>query len=420
MSEKKKIKWQEFRRIFGKYTRRCAVSCALLFGLILTARPLSVAVQADTVTEASIKEKENQIANAKKERQQVQSSISNLKNMKASLESKKADLNTYVTQLDSKLTQIQQNIDSLKQQIEDKEADITKTEAELQEAENTQQEQYENMKKRCQFIYEKGDTYMMEILLKSASFGDLLNKAYYIEQLSNYDQNLLGRYKEQTKLVAATKEALEEEKQTLDDEKKAVEEEEANMTALLSEKKQQIASTESEIAESASTIEEYEAQMNQQTSAIAALEASVAADKQALANQRKYSGGVFTWPAPSYSYISSEFGYRVHPIYGRTIFHSGLDMAAPSGSPILAAADGVVVAATYESSMGNYVMINHGDGLYTIYMHASALYVSAGQEVSAGQQIAAVGSTGNSTGPHLHFSVRLNGSYVNPWNYLGR
>ena len=159
--------------------------------------------------------------------------------------------------------------------------------------------------------------------------------------------------------------------------------------------------------------------MNQQTSAIAALEASVAADKRALESQRKYSGGAFVWPAPSYSYISSEFGYRVHPIYGRTIFHSGLDMAAPSGSPILAAADGVVVAATYESSMGNYVMINHGDGLYTIYMHASALYVSAGQEVSAGEQIAAVGSTGNSTGPHLHFSVRLNGSYVSPWNYLG-
>ena len=199
-----------------------------------------------------------------------------------------------------------------------------------------------------------------------------------------------------------------------------MEAEESNMTALIAEKKNQIASTESEIAESASTIEEYESQLNQQTSAIAALEAAVAADKRALASQRKYSGGAFVWPAPSYTYISSEFGYRVHPIYGRTIFHSGLDMAAPGGSPILAAADGVVVAATYESSMGNYVMINHGDGLYTIYMHASALYVSSGQEVSAGDQIAAVGSTGNSTGPHLHFSVRLNGSYVSPWNYLGQ
>ena len=382
-------------RLSGKYFWRCAAFCALLFGFMVVAEPLAFTVLADEVTEESIKEKENQIEAAKQERKQVQSSISNLKTMKANLENKKADLNTYVTQLDAQLTEIQGNIDSLKQQIENKEADITRTETELQEAENTQQAQYENMKKRCKFIYEKGDTYMLEVLLQSANFGDFLNKAYYIEQLSNYDQNLLKRYQEQTKLVAATKEALEEEKQTLDDEK-------------------------SEIAESASTIEEYESQLNQQTSAIAALEAAVAADKRALASQRKYSGGAFVWPAPSYTYISSEFGYRVHPIYGRTIFHSGLDMAAPGGSPILAAADGVVVAATYESSMGNYVMINHGDGLYTIYMHASALYVSSGQEVSAGDQIAAVGSTGNSTGPHLHFSVRLNGSYVSPWNYLGQ
>ncbi len=404
----------------SRQIQRCAVSCALLFGFITLSRPAAYAVYADTVTEESIKAKESQIEEAKQERQNVQNNISSLKNMKAELEDKKSDLNAYVTELDAKLTQIQENVDSLKQQISEKEEEITKTEEELEEAEETQQTQYENMKKRCQFIYEKGNSYLLETLLKSATFGDLLNKAYYIEQLSNYDQELLQRFKAQTELVKTTKEALEEEKETLAEEKEAVEEEEANMESLIKEKKAQIASTESEIAESAATIEEYESQMSQQNSTIAALEAAVAADKQTLAAQNsKYTGGAFVWPAPSYTYISSEFGYRTHPIYGRTIFHSGLDMAAPSGSPILAAADGVVVAASYESSMGNYVMINHGNGLYTIYMHASALYVSSGQEVSAGDQIAAVGSTGNSTGPHLHFSVRLNGSYVSPWNYLG-
>lgn len=406
-------------RKYGRMVRRCAVCCALLFGFIACAEPAAFSVSAETVTEDTIKEKESQIEAAKQERQQVQESISSLKDMKASLESKKSDLTSYVEEMDSQLTEIQNNIDSIKQQIEEKEADIEETEEELEEAEATQQEQYENMKKRCQFIYEKGDTYMLEVLMKSSSFGELLNKAYYIEQLSSYDTNLLKRFREQAELVKKTKEALEEEKETLDEEKAAVEEEEANMEALIEEKKQQIASTESEIAESAATIEEYEQQMSAQTSTISALEASVAADKQTLANQnRKYTGGTFVWPAPSYTYVSSDYGYREHPIYGRTIFHSGLDLAAPSGSSILAAADGVVVAASYESSMGNYVMINHGDGLYTIYMHASALYVSAGQEVSAGDTIAAVGSTGNSTGPHLHFSVRLNGSYVSPWNYL--
>jgi murein DD-endopeptidase MepM/ murein hydrolase activator NlpD len=108
----------------------------------------------------------------------------------------------------------------------------------------------------------------------------------------------------------------------------------------------------------------------------------------------------------------------MHPTLGVQKMHNGIDLAAPTGSSILAAYSGTVVAAAYSSTMGNYIMIDHGDGLYTIYMHASALYVSTGQEVSAGQNIAAVGSTGRSTGPHLHFGVRLNGSYVSPWNYL--
>ena len=95
-------------------------------------------------------------------------------------------------------------------------------------------------------------------------------------------------------------------------------------------------------------------------------------------------------------------------------------MAAPSGSPILAAYDGKVVASDYNASMGKYIMIDHGNDLYTIYMHASALYVSKGETVAKGQEIAAVGSTGRSTGPHLHFGVRLNGSYVSPWNYLSK
>jgi murein DD-endopeptidase MepM/ murein hydrolase activator NlpD len=127
---------------------------------------------------------------------------------------------------------------------------------------------------------------------------------------------------------------------------------------------------------------------------------------------------MFCFPAPSYTRISDDYGERVHPVLGVTMFHNGVDMAAPSGSPILAAYDGEVVAAAYSGSMGNYVMIDHGDGLYTIYMHASALYVSKGQTVTKGQNIAAVGSTGRSTGPHLHFGVRLNGSYVSPWGYI--
>ena len=129
---------------------------------------------------------------------------------------------------------------------------------------------------------------------------------------------------------------------------------------------------------------------------------------------------MFKWPAPSYTRISDDYGNRIHPILGVQQFHNGVDMAAPGGSPILAAYDGKVVASAYNASMGNYIMINHGDGLYTIYMHASALYVSTGDTVTRGQKIAAVGTTGRSTGNHLHFSVRKDGAYVSPWNYLSK
>ena len=168
------------------------------------------------------------------------------------------------------------------------------------------------------------------------------------------------------------------------------------------------------------TVKEYEADIAEQNETIKALEAIVAEERKKLAAEqgRKYDGGVFAWPAPSYTRISDDYGNRTHPILGTQQFHNGIDMAAPGGSAILAAYDGKVVAAAYSGSMGNYIMIDHGDSLYTIYMHASALYVSKGQEVNRGDKIAAVGSTGRSTGNHLHFSVRLNGSYVSPWSYL--
>ena len=178
----------------------------------------------------------------------------------------------------------------------------------------------------------------------------------------------------------------------------------------------------SDIKNKEAAIAEYEADIAAQNETIAALEKAVAEEKAKLAAEQgmRYDCGIFTWPAPSYTRISDDYGTRIHPILGVQQFHNGIDMAAPGGSPILAAYDGTVVAAAYINSMGNYIMIDHGDSLYTIYMHASALYVSKGQEVSKGQKIAAVGSTGRSTGNHLHFSVRKNGSYVSPWSYLGK
>ncbi|MBO4458047.1 MAG: peptidoglycan DD-metalloendopeptidase family protein [Butyrivibrio sp.] len=370
------------------------------------------------VTEESIKAKEAQISDQKKERDKLKSAKTNLEKVKKELETSKSDLDKYITQLDASLTDIQNKIDELKGNIEKKEDEIQQTTAELEEAEQIQEAQYEAMKKRIKFIYERGDVIYMELLMEAGSFGDMLNKAVYIEKLSAYDRNKLNEYIATTKLIALTKEELEQEKETLDATKSSKETEEANMQDLLDTKGKELNNVKSDISAKEAAIAEYEAEIKAENDAIAALEREVASDKAALYNRHKYDGGMFTMPCPNYSRVSDDYGVRVHPTLGVTKMHNGVDFAAPAGSPILAAYSGTVVAADYNSTMGNYVMINHGDGLYTIYMHCSAVYAAKGQDVSAGTKIAAVGSTGRSTGNHLHFGVRLNGAYISPWNYL--
>lgn len=370
------------------------------------------------VTEESIKEKENQISNAKKERDSLKNAKTDLEKVKKELETSKSNLNSYITKIDASLTEVQSNIDNLNEQITAKEAQIQTTTAELAAAEEVQKNQYEAMKKRIKFMYERGDTMYMELLMKSGSFAEMLNKADYIEMLSAYDRKKLEEYKATTQLISVTKQALEEEKKTLDEAKATKESEQANLETLLQQKSSELNTVQANITDKEAAIKEYEEEIKAENAAIAALEREVAADKAALYSRYTYDGGMFTWPCPGYTRISDDYGMRMHPTLGIEKMHNGIDLAAPGGTPILAAYNGTVVAAAYEGSMGNYIMISHGAGLYTVYMHCSALYVSKGQDVTAGTKIGAVGTTGRSTGNHLHFGVRLNGAYVSPWNYL--
>ena len=374
--------------------------------------------------EQDIKEKQGQIKQAQEDKKKIQKSISNVQEMVDKLDAEKENLANYVTKLDADLDEIQEKIAQLKEMIEEKEEEIAETEADLLEAQQIQLEQYEAMKKRIKFMYEKGDTYYLELILSASNFGDMINKADYIEQLSGYDKKKLEEYVANCEYVEACKEALESEKELLDEAKAQVEAEEENLETLISQKEKEITAKEYDINNKEAAIREYEAELEEQTTIIKTLEAAVIEQKKKLAeesgNAIKYDGGMFAWPAPSYTRVSDEYGWRIHPILGVKQFHNGVDLASPGGSPILCAYDGEVVAADYSSSMGNYIMVNHGDGLYTIYMHASAVYVSKGEKVVRGEKIAAVGSTGRSTGNHLHFSVRYNGDYVSPWNYLSK
>lgn len=405
-----------------RYLKKYICMLLLLTAVFLQAGRVR-AVSFSSITSESIREKEGQISEAQDEKNQLSSALTDIKALKGELEKEKANLENYVVALDNNLAEIQKKISELNGMIVEKEEEIRVTEGELEAAIQKQEEQYAAMKLRIQMMYEQNDNYYLETILRAESFADLLNKLDYIQMVMDYDDQKLQEYILIRQYVEVCKEELNAEKEVLDEAKAGVEQEEASLAQLISDKETEIVAKQGDISNKEAAIAEYEAEIQAQNELIASLEAAVAAERKKLAeeNAKKltYDGGMFAFPAPSYTKISDDYGNRIHPTLGVEKFHNGIDLAAPNGSPILAAYDGEVVAAAYSSSMGNYVMIDHGDSLYTIYMHASALYVSRGDAVTKGQQIAAVGSTGRSTGPHLHFGVRKNGGYVSPWGYLG-
>lgn len=405
-----------------KYLKKC-IGIVFLSAIVLVHGREAGAVSLSSITSDSIREKEGEISAAQDEKDKLQAGLTDIKALKEQLEGEKENLKSYVTALDANLAEIQEKISELNGLIAVKEQEIKETEEDLEAAVLKQEEQYATMKQRIQMMYEQNDSYYLEIVAASESFGDLLNRLDYIQMVTAYDDQKLQEYMLVTEYVATCKKELDAEKEVLDEAKAGVEKEEASLAELISDKETEIVSKEMDIENKQAAIAEYEAEIKAQNELIASLEAAVAEERKRIAEQNgtrlTYDGGVFCFPAPSYTRISDEYGDRIHPTLGVPQFHNGVDLAAPNGSPILAAYDGEVVAAAYSGTMGNYIMIDHGDSLYTIYMHASALYVSKGDLVARGEQIAAVGSTGRSTGPHLHFGVRKNGGYVSPWGYLG-
>lgn len=376
--------------------------------------------QADEVSDLkqSIAQKQKEIEETQSQRKQLEGGLTDVKQIISSLETSKSNLAAYVKQLDTELTAAQTRITELTDMISEKESEIVQTKAELEEALEREASQYDAMKLRIQNMYERGTDFYFEAIFSAASFGDMLNRADYVEKITESDRKILDNFRTTREYVEVCKAQLEEEQELLEKAKVKVEQEQESLETLISEKQTEINAFQADINDKEAVLREYEAEIAARNAEIKALEDAVKAEQAALEAasnpKRKYDGGMFAWPAPSYTRISDDYGDRMHPTLGINRFHNGVDMAAPGGSPILAAYNGTVVAAAYNASMGNYIMIDHGDNLFTIYMHASALYVSKGAEVVKGQKIAAVGTTGRSTGNHLHFSVRLNGNYVNP------
>lgn len=413
------------RRKDKKFINRTALLVAItmmIAGILAGLCPFVSKADDISVLKSGIEQKQQEIKEAENQKKELQSGLTDIQAVIKGLEKSKSSLAAYVRELDNNLLEIQTKITNLSEMIEQKELEIAQTKEELDAAIVREEEQYEAMKLRIKNMYERGNDFYFEILLSAKSFSDMLNRADYVEQISASDRRILEQFQLAREYVEVCKTQLESEQALLEEAKRNVEAEEASLESLIAQKETEIRAYEADINNREQLVKEYEAEIAAQNAEIKALEEAAKAMQKQLeqANGKKntYDGGMFVWPAPSYTRISSEYGQREHPTLHVPNFHNGLDIAAPGGSPILAAYNGTVVAAAYSSTMGNYVMIDHGDELFTIYMHASALYVSQGQQVTKGQKIAAVGTTGRSTGNHLHFGVRLNGSYVSPWNYL--
>lgn len=340
------------------------------------------------------------------------------------LEAKKKATEKEQNALASQLNTIVSEMDEMNEKLEKKQSEIEKAEEELVQAKVDENNQYESMKKRIKFMYENGNSQMIEILIDSESIADFLNKAEYVSQISTYDRDMLEEFQNIVKDVEEKEAALQDEYTELSGLQDALIAKQNEVQALLEEKKVQISNLESQIGENAATLQklieqaeaERQKQIEQQKAAQQAAENAANAGSGYVppsSNNVVSGNGQFTHPCPGAS-ISSTFGYRDFD----GAFHKGLDLAAGEGTPTYAAADGTVVIAGWSDSAGNWVVINHGNGLVTKYMHHSAICVSAGQTVSKGQQIGYVGNTGNSFGAHLHFQVELNDVAVDPLGYL--
>lgn len=361
----------------------------------------------------------NKVKEAQKNAEAAQSELKEVKKELNSALQEVSDISDSIESTEKDINKLSTKIDDLKGSISSKETELKEKEVLLGE--------------RLAASYMNGGTSPYMEALFSGGFVSLVSNYDMIKQIAEYDNNLINEVKD-------VKASLEDEKKQSEEAKAEKEKKSSELKALKSKKQEKVNSLTAEQKEVQAKVEAYDAEaklmQKKEKEAIEAEKAAAEAAKKAAEASKKSSSGTtsstttaapatkgngkFMWPVPSSSRISSPYGYRIHPIYGTKKFHSGIDIAASSGSAIVAAEAGTVILSSwgYNGGYGNYVIISHGNGYTTRYAHCSNLYVKVGDTVKKGQTIAAVGSTGASTGPHCHFEVRINGESQNPVNYL--
>lgn len=386
------------------------------------------------------------IDKAKKEKEELEKLKKETADRIAALEADKKSTEEYIKKVDEELNLAYSEMEALKESIAECEANLAAAGIEREEARRIKENQYATMKARIKYMYENGESSFWEILAGAEDLEDLLNQIEYRAQIAAYDDKLLKRYEEACEAVARKEEAYElalvdlnarkdEQQVQIDNLAVLV----ANKAAYMEELVSSLGITEEQYAEFYEEIENKEIEIadleEKERLRIEEEERKRKEEEERLRREEEErkrreeelkklgltdetSVDNMIWPFPGDPNIYSYFGYRTSPITGKREYHSGLDIGGAYGADIVASLAGVVTKATWSSMNGNHVVIDHGNGVTTHYLHASKLLVKEGDKVKQGQVIMKCGSTGWSTGPHLHFTIRINGAAVDPLKYV--
>ena len=388
-----------------KRSFRRTLGAALALALALTAfAPLEVLAVSQSQIDALEAERDELSA----EREEMEAGI-------AELEAEHADIMERKTALDERNELYRQEIELIEEQVELYTSLVEQKKLEVDSALERENEQLANYRRHVRAMEENGSFTWLAIIFGSKSLGELLSNIDMVGEIMEADRRSYEQYtaaREESERVQAEYEEMLTE---LDAKQAELEAEKAELEAEIEEAEQLIVELEEQLETDRAAYEEQLAKEQALESEIQSMIAEL--ERQEAANSI-VSTGTYIWPLPGYS-PGSAYGWRIHPIWGDMRFHAGEDIGAPSGTPILAADSGIAtVIPSNGNGYGNYIIINHGGGRTTLYAHMSAFAVSNGQSVTQGQTIGYVGSTGNSTGPHLHFEVRVNGATTDPKSYF--
>ena len=425
--------------------RLVSILAGIMAAIMLLSLIASIVPVARAASSSEIRKQINELKEQKKE---IEDQIKEVKDQYKQNENELLDIVDRKNAIDREIGLLHAQIRNINEQLAAFNILIADKQDELDTAEDRFETLSRENKDRIRTMEEEGAVTYWEVLFKANSFSDLLDRLNMVQEIAAADQRRLKELDEAAKEVSSAKAELEEEKASLE-----IVKEELNIAqAELEEKRVE---ADEILADLVATGEEYEKMMEDSEDKQAELLKEIA-KKESDYKKAKYqewlatsvppttkpkppsskpsssgssggssntgsttTGGI-TWKKPiSYTMVSSPFGYRYHPISGKWKMHYGIDLAAPTGRPIYATRGGVVSYTGYEAGgAGNWVQINHGDGYRSVYMHMTKYVVSSGQNVSQGQLVGYCGSTGGSTGPHLHFGISYNGTYVNPANYM--